>query len=65
MDKADDEDTESYIQNLTIPSGFITKTDGDKLKELLVGENGYYSTYEDFKLQVTMSWEDILPRQET
>ena len=65
MDKAEDDETETYIQNLTIPAGFISKDDGDTLKALLTkGNSGLYSSFSDLQLPVILSWEDILPRQE-
>mmetsp|Transcript_35076 Transcript_35076/g.83213 ORF Transcript_35076/g.83213 Transcript_35076/m.83213 type:complete len:724 (+) Transcript_35076:209-2380(+) len=63
MDKAEDEMTETYIKNLTIPAGFITKEDGDTLKALL-STDGKYAGFDEFKLPVTLSWEDILPRKD-
>lgn len=65
MDKSDDELTETYIQNLTIPAGFIQKDDGDLLKSLLTkGTTGRYSNFDDMALSVTLSWKDILPRND-
>lgn len=53
----------SYIKNLTIPAGFITNQDADILKGLLAKKDGQYHVFEDLILDVSLSWEDILPRQ--
>lgn len=48
-----------YLRNITIPAGFIKRTDGDVLKDLMkknvVSPNPVY---------LTMDWKDILPRHE-
>ncbi|KAK9804195.1 hypothetical protein WJX72_000406 [[Myrmecia] bisecta] len=62
MEAPDDQDEASYkyLQNITIPAAFITKSDGQALKDLLkVGSDG---TPED--AYVVMDWNDILPRAE-
>mmetsp|Transcript_30581 Transcript_30581/g.76515 ORF Transcript_30581/g.76515 Transcript_30581/m.76515 type:complete len:721 (+) Transcript_30581:167-2329(+) len=66
MDRADDDETEAYIRNLTIPAAFIMKKDGDMLKGLLADPHtGKYASFEDQALMVQMSWRDLLPRAET
>ena len=48
-----------YLRNITIPAAFITKSDGQKLKDLFrttaAGGSG-----ED--VYVVMDWNDVLPR---
>mmetsp|Transcript_11383 Transcript_11383/g.20587 ORF Transcript_11383/g.20587 Transcript_11383/m.20587 type:complete len:737 (-) Transcript_11383:220-2430(-) len=66
MDRADDDETEEYIRNLTIPAAFVKKEDGDMLKAMLADSNtGKYHPFEDQVLMVQMSWRDLLPRAET
>lgn len=51
---SDDESSYRYMENITIPASFITKSSGDALKGLLAGGASVY---------VSMDWTDSLPRQ--
>ena len=57
MEAPDDQDEVSYkyLRNITIPAAFLTKTDGQALKDLLKrGKDAY----------VSLDWTDVLPKRE-
>ena len=57
MEAPDDQDEVSYkyLRNITIPAAFLTKTDGQALKDLLrKGRDAY----------VSLDWTDLLPKRE-
>ena len=47
------------LRNITIPAGFITKSDGQILKDLMDRTKG-----EAQEAWVVMDWNDVLPRAE-
>ena len=49
-----------YLRNITIPAAFITKSDGQKLKDLF--KTGAGGAAED--VYIVMDWNDVLPRAE-
>lgn len=48
----DQDESLTYLKNITIPAAFIKKLHGDKLKKML----------EDTDVYVVMDWHDVLPR---
>jgi len=56
----DEDDSMTYLQNITIPAAFVTKSVGDALKGLIkpTGRD------KDPHAMVSMDWVDILPRSE-
>lgn len=51
-------DVHRYLRNITIPSAFITKSDGQTLKDLFK-KNG---AAEVDDVYVVLDWNDVLPR---
>ncbi len=49
-----------YLRNITIPSAFITKSDGQALKDLFKKTG----TAEVDDVYVVLDWNDVLPRAE-
>ena len=49
-----------YLRNITIPSAFITKSDGQALKDLFKRTGS--ADVED--VYIVMDWNDVLPRAE-
>ncbi|CAK0785896.1 hypothetical protein CVIRNUC_009109 [Coccomyxa viridis] len=62
MEAPDDQDEVSYkyLRNITIPSAFITKSDGQALKDLFKRTGS--ADVED--VYIVMDWNDVLPRAE-
>ena len=49
-----------YLQNITIPAAFVTRSVGDHLKGLIKPT----STHAHPKVIITLDWTDLLPRNE-
>jgi hypothetical protein len=47
-----------YLRNITIPAAFITKSDGQVLKDLFKKSGGA----EGEDVYIVMDWNDVLPR---
>lgn len=57
-DAPNDESAAEYISNITIPSVFVKKSTGERLKKLLLQDKN-----EGKNVVISLDWTDILPRQ--
>lgn len=61
MEAPDDEDRSlKYLQNITVPAAFVTRSVGEHLKGLIKPTSGHSHP----KVIVTLDWTDLLPRNE-